>query len=193
MIQYVHMREVFQTYAPISDNTWQMLEPCLSLKTLKKGDVLYPFGEIPSHFAFLHKGLVRAYTMDEQGNEYNKNFLTAGRFPGCMSALLKNEPSFLCIQALKDCELVEIDFKLFRQALFQNSELMVFQINYLEKHWLLEKEPKEIDYLQFEAKHRYQEFLKSFHEIVPCIPQYQIARFLGITPTQLSRIRKELE
>ena len=192
MMQYDHMRAIFQTYAPISDATWQMLEPCLSLKTFKKGETLYPFNEIPSHFGFLHKGLVRAYVMDEQGNEYNKKILTEGRFHGCMSALLENKPSFLCIEAMENCDVVEIDFKHFRQVLFQNHELMTFHINYLEKHWLLEKEPKEIGYLQFEAKHRYQQFLKDFHDIIPRIPQYHIASFLGITPTQLSRIRKEL-
>ena len=72
------------------------------------------------------------------------------------------------------------------------SVILSDSFNYLEKHWLLEKEPKEIGYLQFEAKHRYQQFLEDFHDIISRIPQYHIASFLGITPTQLSRIRKEL-
>ena len=69
---------------------------------------------------------------------------------------------------------------------------MRFQINYLETHWLLEKEPKEIGYLQFEAKDRYLTFLDDFNHIANRLPQYHIASYLGITPTQLSRIRKEI-
>lgn len=42
---------------------------------------------------------------------------------------------------------------------------MKFQINYLETHWLLEKETKEIGYLQYEAKARFLKFLDNYHAI----------------------------
>jgi hypothetical protein len=70
---------------------------------------------------------------------------------------------------------------------------MALHIHYLEVHWLLEKEPKEISYLQYEAKARYLKFLDVFQAILPRLPQYHIASYLGITPTQLSRIKKDLK
>ncbi|MFY8350712.1 Crp/Fnr family transcriptional regulator [Pseudoalteromonas sp. SSM20] len=170
-----------------------MYQNCTQLRSLKKGQTLYAIGETPNHFAFLHKGLMRAYVIDEQGNEFNKTFFAEGRFPGSMSALLKNTPSFMAVDALEDCQILEIDFKKFREALFKNNELMAFHINYLETHWLLEKEPKEIGYLQFEAKQRYLQFLVDYKHIVSRLAQYHIASYLGITPTQLSRIKKDLK
>ncbi|WMN60732.1 hypothetical protein NI389_04800 [Pseudoalteromonas xiamenensis] len=114
-------------------------------------------------------------------------------FPGCMSALLQAAPTLLAIEALEDCVLVEIDFKLFRSALLTKPDLMIYQINYLETHWLLEKEQKEIEYLQFDAKQRYLAFLNTHKPIISRLTQYHIASYLGITPTQLSRVRKELK
>lgn len=189
---FYHLVETLRRYSPLSDETIVQYLRCCRVKQLEKGQHLLELGQIPSHFAFLHKGLIRAYVMDEAGNEFNKNFFAEGRFPGSMTALLNNEPSFLAIQALEPVEVVEIDFSQFRALLETNSELMMFQIRYLEKHWLLEKESKEIGYLQYEAKQRYQDFLINYQSILPRLSQFHIASYLGITPTQLSRIKKPL-
>ena len=190
---FSHLKQTIENYHPISSDTWDIVKQCLTSRHVNKGETLYAVGQQPTSFAFIHKGLIRAYVADVEGNEFNKNFFYEGRFPGSMSALIKSETSFLGIQALEDCEIVEIDFKKFRSALFTNSELMRFHIHYLETHWLLEKETKEIGYLQFEAKQRYLKFLDNYKIILPRLAQFHIASYLGITPTQLSRIKKDIK
>lgn len=187
-----HLKKTIEKYYPISLVAWKAYQQCLTLKHLNKGDILYKAGEIPTRFAFIHKGLMRAYVTDEEGNEFNKNFFCEGRFPASMTALIKSEISFLAVEALEDCDIIEIDFLKFRKALFTTPDLMTFHIHYLETHWLLEKETKEIGYLQFEAKQRSLTFLKDYQTILSRLPQFHIASYLGITPTQLSRIKKSL-
>mgnify|MGYP000335807233 CR=1 FL=1 len=189
----IHLRKVLNSYNELSESSWQAYASCCQVKTLKKGDILYSFGEKLLSFSFIHRGLMRAYFIDEGGNEYNKTFFTEGRFPGSMSALLKSEPNGMEIQAMEDCEIVEINHAQYRQTMFEHADLMKYQIAYLERHWLLEKEPKEMGYLQHEAKERYLSFVEQFEDVLPRIAQYHIASFLGITPTQLSRIKKELK
>jgi CRP-like cAMP-binding protein len=189
---FTHLEQTLKKYAPLSDQALNRYFSACHVLHVAKGTTLYAIGEIPSSFAFIHKGLMRAYLIDEEGNEFNKNFFAEGRFPGSMSALLNNQTSFLGIEALEDCDIITIDFKQFRRELFADHELMAFHINYLEQHWLLEKEPKEIGYLQHEAKQRYMMFLDKYEAILSRLPQYHIASYLGITPTQLSRIRKDL-
>ena len=43
-----------------------------------------------------------------------------------------------------------------------------------------------------EAEHRYKIMQEEFPLLEVQIPQYHIASYLGITPTQLSRVRKKL-
>lgn len=188
-----HLKRTLQSYYPISAMAWNDYKQCLTFTHINKGEILYQQGAVPTHFSFIHKGLMRAYLCDIEGNEFNKNFFSEGRFPGSMTALIKKEASFLSVEALEDCEIIEINFSHFRKALFKSPELMRFHIHYLEKHWLLEKEIKEIGYLQFEAKQRYLTFLDDYQEILPRLAQYHIASYLGITPTQLSRIKKDLK
>jgi len=190
---FSHLQKTLNLYYSLPNDAWFAYKACCSIKKLVKGDILYSIGSLPTSFSFIHKGLMRAYVIDESGSEYNKNFFDEGRFPGCMSALLNHEASNLEVQAIEDCEIIEINHRKFRDALFASQDLMKFHIKYLETHWLLEKEPKEIGYLQFEAKVRYLKFLDDFNHILSRLPQYHIASYLGITPTQLSRIKKDFK
>jgi hypothetical protein len=55
----------------------------------------------------------------------------------------------------------------------------------------VEKEQREVEIVLLDADKRYQIFQKKHSHIEQIIPQYQIASYLGITATQLSRIRKK--
>ena len=189
---FSHLKTILHNYQPLSEEAIKIYFSACHFKHIKKGEKLLSLGECPDSFAFIHKGLMRAFLIDNDGNEFNKNFFSEGRFPGSMSALLSNTNSFLAIEALEACDIIVINFEKYRTQLFENKELMAFHINYLEKHWLIEKEPKEIGFLQHEAKHRYLTFLDDYQPILSRLTQYHIASYLGITPTQLSRIKKEI-
>lgn len=190
---YEHMREVMTALSPINDATWRQLMECCKVITRSKGECLYPFSEMPSSYCFMHKGIARLYACDDLGQEYNKRFFTDGQFPGVMSALHLDESVDQGIECLTDSELIEIDFKLYRSVLFENTELMAYQIKYLEKHWLLDKDQREILLVQQDATARYLLFLSQFPFLAKAVPQYHLASHLGVSATQLSRIRKTLD
>lgn len=186
------LRVVMESYAPISKRTWKDFTQLCSIRTLEKGYLLYKAGELPKSFAFVVSGLVRGYVVNEQGQEYNKNFFIEGQFPGSMTALLTAQPSRLAFETIEDTLLVEIDFGNFRRLLFSNSELMTFQIHYLETNWLLHKDAREIELVQDNATMRYKQFTSDFPYLADRLSLYHIALHLGVTPTQLSRIRNQL-
>ena len=109
-----------------------------------------------------------------------------------MTALLSSSPSNLSHEALEDSLIIEIDFSGYRKLMLKNDELKLFQIYYLEKNWLLAKEAREIDFVQNDAAARYLCFIDEYPTLKNRLPQYHIASYLGITPTQLSRIKKNL-
>ena len=62
----------------------------------------------------------------------------------------------------------------------------------IAEFYFLEKEQKEIEMALLDADKRYLLMREKFPHIENEIPQYHIASYLGISPTQLSRIRKNL-
>ncbi|MEM7419724.1 MAG: Crp/Fnr family transcriptional regulator [Pseudomonadota bacterium] len=189
---YSALRATMATYFPLSDETWNAFLPFCTQRYITKNTYLYELGELPTSFSFIVQGLVRGFTCNESGHEYNKNFFCEGQFPGPMTALLTASPSRLAFETIENTLVVEIEFTGFRKLLFSNHELMKFQIHYLEKNWLLHKDAREIELVQDDASLRYQQFTKDFPLLVNRLPLYHIASHLGITPTQLSRIRAKL-
>lgn len=186
------LRASMHVYSAISEATWLGMRSICQCRQLSKGELLYQAGLVPTSYAYVYKGLLRGYVCDEKGNEYNKNFFDEGRFPGAMSALLTSQASALAFEALEDAFIIEIDFAGYRQLMLEREDLKLFQIYYLEKNWLLAKDRREIEIVQEDATERYLRFVANYPALLDRLAQYHIASHLGITPTQLSRIRKNL-
>jgi len=179
-------------YFTLADETHLAIADICTLKQVTKGEVLYSQGLVPTSFSYVVKGLFRLVSTNEEGAQYNKNFFTEGQFPGVMSSLMMQTPSDLAIESLEDSIIVEINYKKFRQLLYKYDDLKMYQIHYLERNWLLEKEEREIAIAQQDAGLRYLAFQEHYPELENRLTLHHIALHLGITPTQLSRIRKNL-
>lgn len=188
---FAALRKALESYSPISSDTWSSLEELCGFRTVEKNRMLYLTGEVPISFSFVHKGLFRSFITDENGKEYNKIFFDEGTFAGTMAALLNSTPSQFTVEALEPSSILEIDFSGYRQLLLEKEDLKLFQIHYLEKNWLIAKEAREVAIVQENATQRYRRFLQEYPFLERRLPQYHIASHLGITPTQLSRIRKK--
>ena len=85
------------------------------------------------------------------------------------------------------------DFEKYKELIEKYNEFKTFYINYLEKNWVIIKEKNEISLILDDATTRYENFIKNNPNIENRIAKHHIANHLGITPTQLSRIRKKLK
>lgn len=186
------LRQALEHYAPLEDATWKALAGFSRGTRLQAGEFFTKAGEEPRCFGFVIAGLLRCYAITESGDQYNKNFFEGGSFPGSMVALLNGGPSAFAIEALEPSSLLSIDFAKYRALLAKSPDLMWFQIRYLEANWLLAKEPREVSFVQESATERYLRFQREHPALEARIAQYHLASHLGITPTQLSRIRRDL-
>lgn len=185
------LQNTMNSYLHLSTTTWNALKEICTFMNIKKNDCICRFNEYSDGFFFVSKGLFRSYILSDKGTEYNKNFFFENTFPGSMVALLHNETSHFEIQALEDSEIIHINFKKYRELLLKYDDLKMFHIYYLEKNWLISKDSREVDIVQKDANERYAEFLEQYGNLSLRLTQYHIASHLGITPTQLSRIRKQ--
>ncbi len=189
---FLALRASLESYSPISDDTWQAFMAISKFQSLTKNSLLYSAGQVPNSYAYIYQGLVRCFVCDEKGNEYNKNFFDEGKFPGSMTALLTSSPSAQAFEAIEDSLIIEVNFSNYRKLMIEKDDLKLFQIYYLEKNWLLAKDAREIEIVQDDATARYLRFIDKNSNLANRLPLYHIASHLAITPTQLSRIRKNL-
>lgn len=184
------LRASIEGYAPLDARTWRDLLRHCRVTRLAKHEFFCVAGSTPTSFGFVHSGLLRVYVSDDEGREYNKIFFDEGTFPGAMAALLTGQPSVFAIEALEDTCMLRIDFEGYRALLRRRADLMWFHIKYLEHNWLLKKEPRELALVHDDASERYRRFVREYPELHERLPLFHVASHLGITPTQLSRIRR---
>nr|WP_238934925.1 Crp/Fnr family transcriptional regulator [Aurantibacter crassamenti] len=161
------------------------------MKKLKKNENFIKAGIVAQKIGFIETGIVRAFYRNEEGQEYNKHFFIGPCFIGAYSSLISGKTNQIIQQALTDCIVWEIDYECLTERYDKHPDLERMMRIYAE-YQFVKKEQREVEIVLLNATKRYQIFKEEFPNIEQHIPQYHIASYLGITPTQLSRIRGEL-
>jgi len=156
-------------------------------KDLNPNEYFSKEGTYPKEICLILSGLLRIYYLDDQGKEWNKAFLQKDNF--VMATPNINEKSITNIQALLNTHLFCIGIEDWLQIGISFPELKDMHHTLIMQH-MKEKGEREINLLTKDAAQRYKSFKVQFPELEDQIPHYHIASYLGITPTQLSRIRK---
>ena len=141
--------------------------------------------------AFLESGLVRAYYLNGEGKEYNKTFFSAPGIIGSYASLISKQKNKVAQQALTDCKIWRTSFHHIEAHSKDNIELERLRRIIAEKYFL-SNEQKELEMAMLDADKRYLILRETYPGIEQEVPQYHIAAYLGISPTQLSRIRKKI-
>ncbi|UKB81712.1 Crp/Fnr family transcriptional regulator [Chryseobacterium sp. MEBOG07] len=178
-------------YYPLSEETVKALLDICTEEYYHKNDILLKSGSMARYYYFLRSGLIGYYTVDEQGNNIYKIFFEENSFVASTASIIKNEPSDFNIVALEDCSVIKYPVKAYRELLEKYHDLALFHMHYLEKNWVVKKEPLEVSLKYETAKQRYVQLLEN-ESLYSMLKQHHIASYLGITPTQLSRIKKEI-
>src|SRR6478735_11227303 len=75
-------------------------------KKLRKRQYLLQEGDVCKYQAFVEKGILRSYTIDEKGNEHILQFASEGWWIADLSSFITEEPSVFNIEVLEDSELL---------------------------------------------------------------------------------------
>ena len=180
--------EKIRTYYNISEQAERAWERLLQQKEYRKGDNVLNIGQHPKKMSFVVSGLLSQHYIGENGDAVIKYFFPEQRIAASLSAMLANKPSEFSITALEDTTVLEYDFFEFRKLFDPFPDLARFYIAYNDLHWIIEKEPLEITFRTETAAKRYDDFLQKYPTLIQRIKKHHIASYLGITPTQLSRI-----
>ena len=155
-----------------------------------KNDYFIKEDTTANFYYFMESGFARSYVIDLEGNDIStKFFSTTDIVIDWHSYFLKTK----CrenIQAITPCVAWKITFENFMKLFTIEAFREVGRTRLVNNYFELKNHSVSI--IADPAKDRYLNLLKAKPDIVQNVPLKQIATYLGITDTSLSRIRKEI-
>ncbi|UPZ15160.1 Crp/Fnr family transcriptional regulator [Flavobacterium humidisoli] len=188
------MYEIFQKYleekTELTQAESERIQSFAIIKKLRKKQYLLQEGDVWKYDAFITKGCVRTYTVDEKGSEHVNNFSIENWWTGDRESLMMQQPSRFNIDAIEDTELVLFtheNFELLCREIpaFNNMVNAILQRSFIAAQNRIQAS------LTLTAEEKYLNFISKYPGFASRIPQTMIASYLGMTPETLSRIRKQ--
>jgi signal-transduction protein with cAMP-binding, CBS, and nucleotidyltransferase domain len=182
--------DFIRKFTPLTESEYQQFESAFVRTEFKKGSLFAEHGKVCTQIGFLEKGTLRAYYIDSQGDEVTRRLATEPCMISAYESFITgrtcreyhqflDDSTVICIDRATDLDLMT---RFPRYADFRRVAIemeFVGVLNYLEQ--LLEKT----------AEERYHALVSYKPQVLQRVPLQYIASLLGITPTQLSRIRKK--
>ncbi|QEE50256.1 Crp/Fnr family transcriptional regulator [Flavobacterium alkalisoli] len=176
--------------ALISEKDFEMIAGHFTPRKLKRRHYLLQEGQIADYFAFIVKGSMRKYYLDDKGKEHVINLYIENWWAGDRESFTLLTPTQYNIQACEDCEMLiitkENKEKLCRQSVIFNE----FVVR-LDEKYSIASQKRIASSISSSAKARYDDFAACYPEFLQRFPQHLIASYLGITKDTLSRVRRQ--
>jgi CRP-like cAMP-binding protein len=161
------------------------------MKRFYKHDFFLQEGKICNDYLFLENGFMRSFAFDTKGNDITTNFYTGNQVVFEVSSFFNRTASKENIQAITDCTGWFLTYQELNRLFHETHEFREFGRHILVRGFSSLK-IRMLSMITDTAEERYANLLHSNPEIFMTAPLKNIATYLGITDTSLSRIRKEL-
>lgn len=160
-------------------------------KKLRKRQYLLQEGDICKNMAFVAKGLLRIYNVDEKGGEHMNVFGWEGWWLSDFNSFLSGVPAVFNIDAIEDSELLMISRANYDELTLA-VPIMDRYLRILYQNSIITKDRRLMSSTTHSAEERYLQLAGSNPQIMERIPQNMIASYLGLAPETISRIKKNL-
>ncbi len=166
------------------------LLPMFRIVHYEAGQIILRMGERTEYMCLILKGMVRGYYLDGEGNDITKCFTLENDWC-CFYNYVREESSSFYIEAIEDLVVGQVSIADMERCL-ERQPFLGEKMNEKINKAFIQAEERNFALASQDAKQRYKNFIETSPEICKRVKQEQIATYLGITPSSLCRIKREL-
>lgn len=163
----------------------------LQFRTIPKKTFLLQEGEICNFEAYINKGCIRSYYIDETGAEVTLQFAIEDWWVSDISSFHERKPSRMFIETLEDCEILSLSFDA-KERLLREVPKFERMFRLMVQRNLSRLQERLFQTISTKATDKYLDFLDRYPTIPQRVAQHYIASYLGFSPEFLSKVRTRL-
>ena len=187
---YESLFKYFNSYSskPLTGDEIDLIQSSFTPKKFRKRQYFLQEGEVCKYSAFIVKGAMRQYSVDDKGAEHIVHLSIENWWAVDRESFVMLTPSVYNIDAWEDTEALLItraDMNMLDQI-----PAIAVMIRKLDERHSIANQRRLNASISLSAEKRYEEFASCYPEFLKRFPQHIIASYLGITKETLSRIRK---
>ncbi len=186
-----NVRSFIQSYAPLTDEEWNILLSRTVIYRLKAGDFLITEGKVCTVMGFVESGILRTYYVDKAGKERSMFFHFEKTPISDFESYVRKSPSKCNIQAITDSVIYTINYEE-REYLMNNYHVFESIIRKMVERFYIFMSDRLRDFVFLSAEERYLKLIEKRPDIFQKLPLGYISEYINIKPQSLSRIRKKL-
>lgn len=175
-------------YISLTGDERDFFHSLLRHRSLRKKQFLLKEGQVCDFEAFILKGCVRTYYLDKEGTETILLFAVEEWWVSDIISFSERVPSNLFIETVEDTDLLTIDYSA-KMQLFEKIPAFERMFRLLLQRSLGVLQQRFYASVSQTAEERYRQFLDKYPHVAQRVPQHQIARYIGVSPEFLSKIR----
>lgn len=157
----------------------------------KKGEYVFMQGEADKSLYFVESGLLKAYYISDDGKEFIKSFIVPNNTIGSLASIYLDNNCTFSLVCLEPSLLRKIPFESILKHAKKDIEIANNMIETL-LNFAIKKEKREFEFLCLSAEERFCSLLETSPMLLDKVTQNDLARYLGVTPVGLSRIKKRV-
>lgn len=189
---YDQINKAISRYVAFTDEELAVFDSLLEQRLVPKKTIMLREDEVCNFEAFVVKGCLRRYYIDETGHEVILQFAVEDAWISDISfSIYENQPSRVYIETLEDCELLTFTPEA-KEALFLRTPRFERAFRILMQRNLAVTQDRLFCTITRNGVEKYQDFLLKYPTIPQRVPQHYIASYLGITAEFLSKVRAKI-
>jgi len=154
----------------------------------KNKKLILKSGRSDKNLILILKGVARAYSVNDKGQELNDYIRAQGHLMGD-AKVFGDEIQILNIEAIGKIHYLKFDITKLEALGYNNPKIMTFYLNFL-KEIILTLSYRVNTFVTMTSEERYLDLIKWNPILIKTTFDKHIASFLGITPLTLHRIKK---
>jgi len=176
---------------PLTDSEAEQINNILVPKIIRKKQFFLQEGQVCKYSAFIVKGAMRQYSVDDKGAEHIVRLLIENWWAVDRESFVMLTPSPYNIEAWEDTEVLLVTYSDSLDML-NKIPLLTEWTRKLDENHAFAAQRRLSASISISAEKRYFDFSNAYPEFLQRFPQHMIASYLGITKETLSRLRHQV-